>query len=190
MHVLVTLVVLELPETPETHVRVHIHYLHPDIVATRDAVPLRARDMLHTLSFLRETQRTMEAAAARYEACTGARPHLRRCLLPVLLHDACTLCIGCLRGRSWFISSPCESCGRVEYGASCTPPAVSRRGRLVHRALDDVVAFCWHCLARAPIAPAWQFTTLVTDRFVAQRLTGGPRRPRRPRERLGGRSAP
>lgn len=144
-------------------VRLDLHYVHPELaelaVLPSDAQAVchadwmrRIRPMLNLLSPLRDAQRQHEARVR-----AGAVQHTRvlsKWLHPVVLHDACTLYLGVSLTQfggpgSWFRYRPC-ACGADAWGLSCTPPRwCGRRGRLVRDHLDELVAFCWTCLARA-----------------------------------------
>lgn len=115
-------------------------------------VPRQARDMLANLACLENMQQELERQCSRITRATGARPWLRRCVSPLVLHDACTVVAGCLRGCSWFESHPCARCGSNTWGRSCTPPSWTSSGRLRRLCSDNLVTFCWMCLARGDSA--------------------------------------
>lgn len=180
MLVLVSL--LDLKDTER--VQVAFHFVHPDILDLVKALPCgaaaadtvrratlhRVRPLLHAIDVLGCVQRQYEASRRRELAAMGAPRALRACFAPLLLHDACTLTMGCLGvmfggDGSWFaLSEPC-SCGANEWGLSCTPPALGRGYRVVRHALDECVSFCWSCARRRPVgdvaalARSWRVTT-------------------------------
>lgn len=164
MHVCVTLVVLG------GGVCVDIQYLHPgvlDLVTYEDdikkivhrTIMRRVRPMLHTLAVIATVQRDMERQRrVQTHAMGGRGASLKQIVDPVLLHDACTLYMGCASGfygyygfgnhqGSWFTASKC-ACGHNSWGMTCTPPRITKQGALVRDTFDRMVAFCWICLAR------------------------------------------
>ena len=169
-------------------VSVALHVVHPDVIAALRLFPLaegalplvhrvvswRLRPLLHTLDLLREIQGLMERERARVARATGGSgppwAHLKA-VDRVLMHDACTLYMGCASEMfgaeaSWIcMARPCE-CGANAWAVSCTPPRVSRRGRLGREALEDCVAWCWGCTRRRPVGLAdlaWGWAPAATS---------------------------
>lgn len=152
-------------------VQVAFHYLHPAITAlvrclpcTPDASDLihactlwRMRQLLHALDILRILQRRLEAQRARDVRRMGFSRCHRKVFHPLVLHDACTLYAGCLAAAFFgepaasALTDPCE-CGAVAWAATCTPPVITRGGRLMRDHVDECVAFCWACTRRRALA--------------------------------------
>ena len=128
------------------------------------AICCKLRPLLLALDLLRELQRMAEASrdrVARTMCPVAGRAGARqpnKVLDPVVLHDACTLYMGCAglllgAGESWMaLPEPC-ACGHNEWSISATPPRVSK-GRVVRDALPECVAWCWMCLARRQVDEA------------------------------------
>lgn len=150
-------------------VEVRLHYLHSDAKAllkslscgptvqdiVHRSITRRVRPLLEALDLIREGQRWYEAASAREARGLGHRRVLARCLDSCVLHDACTLYIGCAAalfgGGSWFRAfSPCE-CGNNWWGFTCTPPRLTPGGKLVRDTMDAMTGFCWSCLRRRDV---------------------------------------
>lgn len=148
-------------------VRLHLHFLHHDVIRAAIWVPIpfpllhaavmaETRMMLNPLTVLQGHQRAFEAHQARAVLATGRAPSLSRCVDPAVMHDACSLYTGCLTGlatgepKAWFDDGEaCGACGaRAAWGMSCTPPRWTRDGRLARDHFDELVTFCWRCLAR------------------------------------------
>jgi len=149
------------------HVDVSFHSLHPDVTAVVDVLLVTpaacravhgvmlagTRNMLGTLHGVRLAQRAYEAGRAREMAAMGVPRSHKACIDPVALHDANTLYAGLVGGMvggtCWFRDSKaCERCGENSWSLTCTPPRLSKDGRLTRDELDRTVAFCWTCLAR------------------------------------------
>lgn len=187
-------IVLTLYFRNDFRVEVNFHYLHPDAKALSAHIaggpapilmrrrrptlrrpwwmPVHAvlRPLLETLDLVRAAQRDYEAVRARRLVSLGSLgggggEGLPAWLSPCVLHDACTLYIGCAAGGCcWFrLDPPCERCGGELWGLSCTPPRFSRGRRSLVRdpPSDALCAFCLRCLARrdkldlAELALAW-----------------------------------
>lgn len=165
MHVCVTLLVLR-----GDVCKVDFQYLHPGVIdlltyehdikkIVHRTIMRRVRPMLHTLAIVSTVQRDMERQNRAQKSAMGSRGiNLKLVVDPVIFHDACTLYMGCASGfygyygfgnhrGSWFAASKC-ACGHNSWGMSCTPPRITKNGSLVRDCYDDMVAFCWICLAR------------------------------------------
>lgn len=161
MQVLVTLVF----DGDDDCVRLSLHYLHPDVRAALGCMPCtpaaremlhritarRVRALLHYVDAIAVAQRSYEASQARQHAALGHRAVLRRVLHPFVLHDACTLYLACASdafgGDSWLRAAPC-TCGSEWRGTTCTPPRLTRAGRLTRDVGDVMITFCVGCLRR------------------------------------------
>lgn len=180
MHVVVTLVF------HRGSVHVFLDYLHRDAMALAGCLPVavetrdivhrvvmrRLRPLLSSLCMLRVLQRRYEAqCAAERRAMGGFARSLRRCIDPVLLHDANTLYVGLMSSyfgnqeAAWFVSRPCSRCGSEARGLTCTPPFFSSAShRLVRPCLDSLVSFCWTCLEQQPASPplGWPYVSSLS----------------------------
>lgn len=175
---LVTFLVTEDGDDSVEHVGTKLHYLHPAAVGLLNCVPCANDDMhrcimawvrpgLHSVHVIDNVQKRLGAHRARERRMLGhSRSHaqLPALLQPCLL-DASVLYIGLvgglLGGGYWFRAArPCE-CGHNQWSPTCTPPRWSRSGGVTRDVLDDVVSFCWNCLARRPMRLAELVTSWI-----------------------------
>lgn len=114
--------------------------------------------VLRTMDDLADAQRDFEAWRAADAAAQGGRPRCLTALIsPLALLDACTVQRCLLLAATGSVGewdetclatdAPCARCGSVTWGTTCTPPRFSGGG-LRRDVLDDLVTFCWTCLAR------------------------------------------
>lgn len=170
LEVFLTFTYLDCDDCDEPRIEVNFHYLHSDVRSLAACLPCpaaargafhaaimrRVRPMLESLDLAREAQRRYEFEAERDQRALGHRRAHSRCLAPVLLHDLCTLYVGCAAdifgggGGCWFAAAAPCACGANWWGLTCTPPRVGRR-RLTRDLLDHAVGFCWACTARREV---------------------------------------